>query len=40
VASLDDLLSYMKGKQAPGVKMATARVAWQTYARTQQKSTT
>jgi uncharacterized protein YozE (UPF0346 family) len=40
VASLDALLAYMKGKQAPGVKVATARVAWQTYARTQQKSST
>jgi uncharacterized protein YozE (UPF0346 family) len=38
VASLEALLTYLKGKQAPGVKIATARVAWQTYARTQQKS--
>lgn len=35
VATLDDLLAYLKSKQAPGVKVATARVAWQTYARTQ-----
>lgn len=35
VANLDDLLAYLKSKQAPGVKVATARVAWQTYARSQ-----
>jgi uncharacterized protein YozE (UPF0346 family) len=35
VATLEDLLSYFKSKQAPGVKVATARVAWQTYARSQ-----
>jgi uncharacterized protein YozE (UPF0346 family) len=33
VASLEALLEYFKSKQAPGVKVATARVAWQTYAR-------
>lgn len=35
VANLDDLLAYLKSKQAPGVKVAAARVAWQNYARTQ-----
>jgi uncharacterized protein YozE (UPF0346 family) len=33
VASLDDLLSYMKASKATGLSMATARIAWQTYAR-------
>jgi uncharacterized protein YozE (UPF0346 family) len=33
ISSLDALLSYMKGKKAPGMTLATARIAWQTYAR-------
>ena len=37
VASLEALLAHLKGKQASGVTLATARLAWQTYSRTQQK---
>ena len=33
VASLDALLTYMKTKKAAGMAIATARIAWQTYAR-------
>ena len=33
VASLDALLAYMKTKQVSGLKLATAKIAWQTYAR-------
>jgi uncharacterized protein YozE (UPF0346 family) len=33
VASLDALLSYLKEKKSPGIAIATARIAWQTYAR-------
>ncbi len=35
VASADALLTYLRAKQAPGVALATARLAWQTYARGQ-----
>jgi uncharacterized protein YozE (UPF0346 family) len=34
VASADALVVYLKGKKAPGIAVATARIAWQTYART------
>jgi uncharacterized protein YozE (UPF0346 family) len=37
VASLDGLLAHLKGKQATGATLATARLAWQAYSRTQQK---
>lgn len=33
VASLDALLAYLKTKKSSGLKVATARLAWQTYAR-------
>jgi hypothetical protein len=33
VASLDALLTYMRTKKAAGMAIATARIAWQTYAR-------
>lgn len=33
VASLDALLAYMKSKKFSGLKLATAKLAWQTYAR-------
>ncbi len=33
VASLDALLAHLKTKQASGLTLATARLAWQTYAR-------
>jgi uncharacterized protein YozE (UPF0346 family) len=36
VSSLDALLTYMKGKKAPGMTLATARIAWQTYARAKE----
>jgi len=35
VASLDALLEYMKAKKFSGLKIATARIAWQSYARGQ-----
>ncbi len=35
VASLDALLAYMKAQKASGLKIATARLAWQSYARGQ-----
>jgi uncharacterized protein YozE (UPF0346 family) len=35
VASLDALLEYMKTKKFSGLKLATAKIAWQTYARGQ-----
>ena len=35
VASLDALLEYMKTKKFSGLKLATARLAWQSYARGQ-----
>lgn len=35
VASLDALLAYMKGKKLSGLQLATAKLAWQTYARGQ-----
>jgi uncharacterized protein YozE (UPF0346 family) len=35
VASLDALLTYMRTKKAAGMAIATARIAWQTYAREQ-----
>jgi uncharacterized protein YozE (UPF0346 family) len=37
VASLAALLTYMKSKNAPGVTIATARIAWQTYARGEKR---
>jgi len=37
VASLDALLAHMKSKNAAGMKVATARIAWQTYARGEKK---
>jgi uncharacterized protein YozE (UPF0346 family) len=33
VQSVDALLSYLREKQAPSVTVATAKIAWQTYAR-------
>ena len=33
VASLDALLTYFKAKKLSGLKIATARIAWQSYAR-------
>ena len=33
VASAEALLTYLKGKQAPGASIATARLAWQNYSR-------
>lgn len=33
VASLDALLGYLKAKKLSGLKLATAKLAWQTYAR-------
>jgi uncharacterized protein YozE (UPF0346 family) len=33
VASLDALLAYLKAKKGSGLQIATARLAWQTYAR-------
>jgi len=35
VASLDALLAYMKTKKFSGLKIATARIAWQSYIRGQ-----
>jgi uncharacterized protein YozE (UPF0346 family) len=35
VASLDALLAYIKTKKSSGIAIATARIAWQTYARGQ-----
>src|SRR5882672_8191915 len=35
VASLDALLAYMKAKKPSGLQLATARLAWQSYARGQ-----
>jgi uncharacterized protein YozE (UPF0346 family) len=35
VDSLDALLVYLKSKKASGLKLATARLAWQAYARAQ-----
>ena len=35
VASLDALLAYIKKKKSSGLAIATARIAWQTYARGQ-----
>jgi uncharacterized protein YozE (UPF0346 family) len=37
VASLDGLITHLKAKQATGATLATARLAWQAYSRTQQK---
>jgi uncharacterized protein YozE (UPF0346 family) len=33
VANLDALLAYLKTKKSSGLALATARIAWQTYAR-------
>jgi uncharacterized protein YozE (UPF0346 family) len=33
LASLDALLAYLKTKGSTGLKVATARIAWQSYAR-------
>ena len=33
LASLDALLAHLKAKKASGLKLATARIAWQTYTR-------
>ncbi len=33
VASLDALLAYLKGKKLSGLQLATAKIAWQSYAR-------
>jgi uncharacterized protein YozE (UPF0346 family) len=33
VASLDALLSYLKAKKLSGLHIATAKLAWQSYAR-------
>jgi uncharacterized protein YozE (UPF0346 family) len=35
VDSLDALLAYLKTKKFSGLKIATARLAWQSYARGQ-----
>lgn len=35
IASLEALLAYMKTKGFSGLKVATARIAWQTYTRGQ-----
>jgi uncharacterized protein YozE (UPF0346 family) len=35
VASLDALLAYLKTKNVSGLKIATARIAWQSYTRGQ-----
>ena len=35
VASLDALLAYMKTKKFSGLRIATARIAWQSYTRGQ-----
>ena len=35
VASLDALLAYLKAKKISGLHLATAKLAWQTYARGQ-----
>lgn len=37
VASLDALLTYLKGKKATGMTIATARIAWQTYTRSNKE---
>lgn len=33
VASLEAFLAYMKAKKLSGLQLATAKLAWQTYAR-------
>ena len=33
VATLEALLGYLKAKKVSGLEMATAKLAWQTYAR-------
>jgi uncharacterized protein YozE (UPF0346 family) len=33
VASLDALVAYLKTKKSSGLQVATAKLAWQTYAR-------
>jgi uncharacterized protein YozE (UPF0346 family) len=38
VASLDALLAYMKEKKLSGLQIATAKIAWQSYARGQAPS--
>jgi uncharacterized protein YozE (UPF0346 family) len=38
VASLDALLAYLKTKNVSGLQVATAKLAWQTYARGQAPS--
>jgi uncharacterized protein YozE (UPF0346 family) len=35
VASLDALLAYLKAKKLSGLHIATAKLAWQSYARGQ-----
>jgi len=35
VASLDAVLAYLKAKKLSGLQIATAKLAWQTYARGQ-----
>lgn len=35
VASLEALLAYLKAKKLSGLQLATAKLAWQTYARGQ-----
>lgn len=35
VSSLEALLTYLKGKNVTGVKLAAARLAWQNYVRAQ-----
>ncbi|HEY2407023.1 MAG TPA: YozE family protein [Polyangiaceae bacterium] len=35
VAGVDALLGYLREQQADGLRIATARLAWQTYARGQ-----
>jgi uncharacterized protein YozE (UPF0346 family) len=38
VASLEALLTHLKAKNSSGLKIATARIAWQTYTRGQAPS--
>lgn len=35
VASLDALMAYLKTKKFSGLQLATAKIAWQSYARGQ-----
>ena len=37
LASLDALLAYLKESKAAGMTLATARIAWQTYTRSNKE---